>query len=233
MKNLAKSLGTALLALALIVSVSLVSQKANASNYRILVDQAAGFSDGVNLAGAQISIYDGTDYVRDVFVQFDFTGIDSSLEFHDKTNAAILQYGVDHSLAFDESDIIWGYMPNDVTPTQYWHNGVAQTSYKHLTFSDTTTSGSKVFYLTNDGTINGTALCSSAPRHINVSTNDPSNTFGLGYVVSNSNKTLTITANVRTFSSVTILGQSVLFSTTLTPAPNGTSVSASVDCNLN
>lgn len=232
MKKFIKNLGIAFLALALIVSVSFAAQKADASNYRILIQQAAGIPDGVNQAGIGISIYNGTDYVKDDFVLFDFSGIDNSLQFHDRVNAAVLQYGENNSLGLSTSDIIWGYMPNDVTPTQYWHNGVAQTSYKHMTFSDTTTNGSKVFYLTNDGTINGTALCSSAPRHINVSTNDPSNTFGLGYVVSNSNKTLTITANVRTFSSVTILGQSVLFSTTLSSAPNGTPVSASVDCNL-
>lgn len=212
----------------LLIGVGSVS----ASNYRILIQQAAGLGDGVNQAGIGISIYNGTDYVKDDFILFDFTGIDSSLEFHDVVNAAIMDYGETNSLGLSENDIIWGYMPNNVTPTEYWHNGETQVSYKHMTFSGTTTSGSKVFYLTDDGTVNGNALCSSAPRHIDVSANDPGNTFGLGYVVSNSNKTMTITANVRTFTSIPLLGQSVLISTSLTAAPNGTAVSAAVDCNL-
>lgn len=113
---------------------------------------------------------------------------------------------------------------------EVWHNGSKLGTSKSITFSGTTTSGSAVFYLTDNGASNGNALCSSTPTHINPVVNDPSNTFGVGYAITNSNKTLTITVNVRDFSGITILGIPVLGSTALNPASNGTAVGAVVSC---
>lgn len=124
-----------------------------------------------------------------------------------------------------------GYGITDIKPIQYWHNGATQTSWKHLTFSGTTTSGSAVFYLTDDGTVTGNALCSATPKYMNAAVNDSGNTFGLSYAVTNSNKTLTVTANVRSFSTTTILGIGVLSSSSLAAAPNGTALNVAVDCN--
>lgn len=116
---------------------------------------------------------------------------------------------------------------------EVWNNGAkiaTTTTSKLITFSGTTTSGTSTFYLTNDGTSGGAALCSVTPDHVNVIVNDPSNTFGVGYAVTNSNKTLTITVNARSFSATTILGIGVLGSSSLTAAENGTAVSVLVAC---
>lgn len=111
-----------------------------------------------------------------------------------------------------------------------WVNGVATTSEKQLVFKGTITSGVATFYITSDGTSGGTALCYAAPDHVNVIVNDPDNTFGVGYTVTNSNKNLNITVNARSFSATTILGISVLGSSSLSAATNGTEVSALVVC---
>lgn len=120
----------------------------------------------------------------------------------------------------------------DTLPTLQWYNnGSIVTNLKHVTFSGTTTSGAATFYLTSDGTSSGTALCTNAPQNVQIGTNDPSNTFGVGYTVTNSNKNLNLTVNARSFTSTSILGISVLGASTLAAATNGTPVYATVDCN--
>lgn len=117
------------------------------------------------------------------------------------------------------------------TREKVYYNDVATTSSKHLLYNGTTTSGTTIFYLTADGTSSGAALCPNTIAQVNVIANDPNNTFGLGWALTNSNKTLTITANARSFTATTILGISVLGSSTLAAAANGTAIMASVDCN--
>lgn len=120
---------------------------------------------------------------------------------------------------------------NSMSPVLYYNNGAQATStVKRLTFNGTTTSGSATFYLTDDGTVTGNALCTTV-NHTNVIMNDPSNNFGVGYAITNSNKTLTVTANTRSFTSTTILGISVLGASSLTATANGTPLSVLVDCN--
>lgn len=116
-------------------------------------------------------------------------------------------------------------------PITFYVNNATTTAMKRLLFNGTTTSGITTFYLTTDGTSSGTALCPTAIGHVNVIANDPSNTFGIGWALTNSNKTLTVTANTRSFTTTTILGISVLGSSALASATNGTSIWASVDCN--
>lgn len=116
----------------------------------------------------------------------------------------------------------------NLTPFAF-DNGTAIYGEKWLFFNGTTTSGAKTFYLTDDGTSTGNPMC-NAVDHVNITANDPSNTFGLGYSVTNSNKNLTLSLNTRSFASTTILGISVLGSSSLTAAPNGTAVSALVLC---
>lgn len=118
------------------------------------------------------------------------------------------------------------------TTSFIYYNNVATTTSRRMVFNGTTSGGTVVFYLTTDGTSSGTPICKNGNiGHVNVIANDPSNTFGIGWALTNSNKTLTITANVRSFSATTILGISVLGSSSLTAAANGTDISAMVICN--
>lgn len=118
------------------------------------------------------------------------------------------------------------------SPVSYYLNNVATTSpMKRLLFNGTTTGGVTTFYLTNDGTSSGTALCPIGIDQVNVVANDPNNTLGIGWAMTNSNKTMTVTANARSFTTTTILGISVLGSSALAAAANGTAIMASVDCN--
>lgn len=106
--------------------------------------------------------------------------------------------------------------------------GVQKLNVKQLTANGTITSGTLVVYMTDDGTITGNALFPNEILYTSIVTTDPSNVFGLGYVISNSNKTLTITANKQTFSGVTVVGVSVLGSVSLSAAPNGTAIGVHV-----
>lgn len=118
-----------------------------------------------------------------------------------------------------------------LTPVDYYNNGSKLTAAKVLAYSTTTTSGSAVVYLTSNGLSGGTALCPNSINHVNLIANDSGNTLGLGWALTNSNKTLTITANVRSFTSTTVLGISVLGSSSLAAAANGTSIGVLVYCN--
>lgn len=118
---------------------------------------------------------------------------------------------------------------DSLSSVQTWYNGSLATSSKHVTFTGTVSSGTVVFYLTNDGTSSGTALCSAAPVVL-ATVDDPSDTFGVGKAITNSNKTLTITVNARTFTTGLAGLLSVVTGTSLAPAANGTPVAVSVDC---
>ncbi len=112
----------------------------------------------------------------------------------------------------------------------YFNNSLQATSTTMM-FATTTTSGVAIMYLTTDGSSTGTSTCPTNIEHVDVFIDDASNTYGLSKAITNSNKTLTVTANVRSFSSTTILGITVLGTSTLTPATNGTQIMAKVDCN--
>lgn len=110
-------------------------------------------------------------------------------------------------------------------------NDVSTSTMKRLLYNGTTVSGVTTFYLTSDGMSGGPALCPTAINQVNIIANDPSNTFGLGWTLTNSNKTLTVTVNARSFSATTILGIPVLGSSSITAASDGTPIMASIDCN--
>lgn len=124
------------------------------------------------------------------------------------------------------------YVQNRIgTSTQtveYFANATTTTANRMI-FTGTTSSGTATFYLTKDGTSTGAPVCSGTPVII-TSVDDPANTYGVGTALTNSNKTLTITANVRSFSATTILGISVLGASSLAAATNGTAIKAFVDC---
>lgn len=84
-----------------------------------------------------------------------------------------------------------------------------RTSPIEVTGSGTTNgSGQLVIYLTVDGTSTGTGLCTTGIDAVNIQLNSTSSAiYGAGYVLSNSNKTLTITVV-----QVAILGLSVVSS---------------------
>lgn len=186
--------------------------------------------------------YNGTDPSEQPSIQFTFDADDTTADLKTKVEAAIVGY----STQVATGQVIWpGVIQPDwnassgpavilnkptILSTSYRHNGSVQTSAKLLSFSGTTTGGTMAVHLTTDGTSGASAVCTGAPQHVNVIANDPSNTFGLGWALSNSNKTLTVTANVRSFSATTILGIPVLGSSSLAAAPNGTPVNVSVLC---
>lgn len=111
----------------------------------------------------------------------------------------------------------------------FLNNVHATTTVSHLMFATTTSSGHAIVYLTASGTSGGFGLCHTL-GHIDVTVNDPNNTFGTGYTLTNSNKTLDVAVNTRSFSATTILGISVLGSSAVSAATNGTPVQISVDC---
>lgn len=81
--------------------------------------------------------------------------------------------------------------------------------------------GNATFYLTHDGTATGTALFPNAVDFVKAEISDNTKGYNYSYALTNSNRTLTVTANY--FAPVTILGISVLLATT-TAAANGISV---------
>lgn len=82
-------------------------------------------------------------------------------------------------------------------------------------------SGNATFYLTHDGTATGTALFPNAVDFAKAEISDNTKGYNYSYALTNSNRTLTVTANY--FAPVTILGISVLLATT-TAAANATPV---------
>lgn len=90
----------------------------------------------------------------------------------------------------------------------------------------TTTSGAAVFYLTSDATSSGTALCANGVDYMKAEISDAASSYNYSYAVTNSNKTLTVTAKA--------LGQVNLLSTVLLTPPanaaNGTNVSMFAIC---
>lgn len=242
--------------LALVVGMASFSQIAKASGEKVLIEQ---ISQGGNNTDASVyfMVTNGSDPIIQGYAEFPSGSYATEDAFNTAMKNSIVTWGDNNSfpniVASDVfnlkpilapiatsgsfSDLggkptsLSGYGIADGFSGQYWHNGALQSSLKHITFSGTTTSGTVVFYLTNDGTSGGSALCSSTPKSISVRANDPSNTFGLGYAVTNSNKTLTVTANARSFSSTSILGIGVLGSSSLTAAANGTAIDVAVDCN--
>lgn len=88
--------------------------------------------------------------------------------------------------------------------------------------------GQIIVYLTDDGTSTGNALFPNNIDFVKAEISDSSKGYNYDYAVSNSNRTLTITAKY--FAPVTILGISVLLATT-TAAANGTNVNILVKGN--
>lgn len=92
-----------------------------------------------------------------------------------------------------------------------------------LTYDITLTSGSFIKYLTTDGTSTGAPLFTTFKSAF-VVTNDDGFNDSAKVVMSNSNKTATITAKRLTFTGVTVVGIAVLGSTSMVAVPNGTVV---------
>lgn len=91
--------------------------------------------------------------------------------------------------------------------------------------SATVSSGTAVFHLTADGTSGGTALCPNAPikDSVMVIVNDAAASYQMGWVWTNSDKTLTVTTNYFTTANILsgLLGQA---------AANGKDVKLTVLC---
>lgn len=94
-------------------------------------------------------------------------------------------------------------------------------------YTATISSGTAVIYLTDDGLVTGNALFSTIDYvHLDFLLNDPN--FGKSYAITNSNKTLTITAVKQAFTGVTVLGINVVGSIAINAAVNGTQLSVLV-----
>lgn len=230
--NFTKYLKASGVALAALVVLSQSALPAYAAVDRAFVE---GFSSGSDIShmGMIVHFGDGSSVSNADFLNVPLTGVGTSQDLINAGNAAISTYASGHSYTLS-TGTIWPFLtPDQITAlaTPVYYNGSVSTGSKVLTFATTTLSGAATVYLTDNGLASGNALCSGTIEHVNLTANDSGNTFGLGYTVTNSNKTLTITANVRSFSSTTILGISVLGGSSLAAATNGTSLGVLVVCN--
>lgn len=98
-------------------------------------------------------------------------------------------------------------------------------NYLIKTYSITTTGGTKVIYLTDNGLVGGNPLFSSIDYiHLDYINNDPN--FGKSYTLSG--VTLTITAVKQAFTGVTLLSTNILGSVAINAAANGTALTVLV-----
>lgn len=103
--------------------------------------------------------------------------------------------------------------------------GAVSNNYLIKTYSITTTGGTKVIYLTDDGLIGGNPLFSSIDYiHIDHVNNDPN--FGKSYTLSG--VTLTITAVKQIFTGIVLLSTNILGSVAISPVVNGTALTVLV-----
>lgn len=97
------------------------------------------------------------------------------------------------------------------SPPKVYFGSTLQTLPIMYTKSATVASGVAVFYLTTDGTSTGTALFPTGPNmdSINAFVSDATASYQMSYALTNSNKTLTVTANKLTTANILtgILGQ--------------------------
>lgn len=103
-----------------------------------------------------------------------------------------------------------------------------ESSTKFIATTAITSSGMATFYLTDNGTSTGNALCTTTvfTPTINIDVNDAANSYRASSIVSSDLKSLKATVNQA--SGVTLLGITVLGG--LTPAPNGTVVQLNLIC---
>lgn len=202
---------------------------ASAAVTKAIVESPLWAGSGASSA-ACTQFVDGSTVVEYACPSINMTSVSNPADFINAMQTAVQDYAT--LQGYSLSSIVWPfYTPSQLTPTDVYYNGAKQASSKRLTFATTTLTGTAVVYLTSNGLVGGTALCPNTILHANVIANDSSNTFGLGWAITNSNKTLTVTANVRSFTSTTVLGISVLGSSAISAAPNGTSILVAVDCN--
>lgn len=97
------------------------------------------------------------------------------------------------------------------TSSKIYFGNTLQTAPIFYTKSATVASGVAVFYLTTDGTSTGTAIFPNGPNmdSVNAFVSDATASYQMGYALTNSNKTLTVTANKLTTANILtgILGQ--------------------------
>lgn len=119
-----------------------------------------------------------------------------------------------------DANFIW-----DATGSTWMCDGMTISPAVSLPFTGTVTNGDCIFYPTDSGLVGGNALFSSIQYITSIfDVADPLKAFSKP-VVSNSNKTVTVNCKISVQNLVTILGISVIGSTTLTSAPNGTALS--------
>lgn len=210
---------------ALFLAIALPSGASAAVDRAII--EIASLPAGTTTVTLPVHYMDDLTEVQIASVEVPIAGLFTQVQYATAIEQAIQNYAVGQGYTLTKG-IVWPFVPD---PVISYHNGFRQPGMQHITFSGTISSGQKVFYLTDDGTVNGNALCLNGIRHTTVNVNDPANTFGLGWTITNSDKTLTITVKSRTFATVSLLGVQVVVSTSLVNAADGTAVSASIDCN--
>lgn len=135
------------------------------------------------------------------------------------TKAQILDYSTSQSYGITANDIVWDMIntltPDELTALKSGSNGIEGISVRNYTFpifkSTTIASGVAVFHLTDTGLSGGNALFPNGviQDSVNAFVSDATASYQMSYVFSNSNKTVTVTANKLTTSNILtgILGQ--------------------------
>ncbi len=121
------------------------------------------------------------------------------------------------------------------TPQDLYYDGFLRPNYKTFFYGNavgvtTTTNGSVVRWLTDDGTSSGLPYCAEGPYQFTAFVNDSNAVYTASYAVTDEFKKLTVTFKKQTFTGITVLGINVLGSTSFTAVPNGTAVNFSFVC---
>lgn len=82
---------------------------------KAIIEQLAVSQNGANDGLATAAFYDSGNFVLEHTFTFSVSGLDTSKDFQDAVNSAILQYSVDNSYGMTIDDIIWPPIP---VPTQ-------------------------------------------------------------------------------------------------------------------
>ncbi len=183
------------------------------SNRAVFSGYAPNLDTATTTMFAWVNYMHNNDLVTGALLPFDITAISSRQQLDDTVNSAIQDYATENSI--DMSDGVTFPFVTDAPVTHY--NGVLKTGIQRVLFGSTTTDGAATFYLTDDGLIDGNALCPTGVLNTTVSVNDSGSIYSSSNEVTNSNKTLTVSV-------------AVLAGSTLEAAPDATPISVAVDC---
>lgn len=217
MKNTLEKLGVGLLTVAMMV-LSFATPQAHAAGEKFVMN-AVAYADSTHMY-AVFDVVDGTNVTPDNVTTFAVSGILSEDALRTAELNAVVAWANTHGYSASTSDVIMGFKPM----IGKVYEGTTQRMGAFPIFkSVTVSSGTAIFYLTDDGTSTGNALFPNGviADSVNAFVSDAAASYQMAYAFSNSNKTLTVTTNKLTTANILtgILGQS---------AANGASVKLQV-----